>query len=78
MRDSAGKEIDQLIGLMAKLPGLGPRSARRGCGCTARSDRRCDRRPGVPAQHVAGGVSDTDDTRPEGAGGVVGELLRHS
>jgi recombination protein RecR len=29
MSDSAGKEIDQLIGLMAKLPGLGPRSARR-------------------------------------------------
>ncbi|OUS07636.1 recombination protein RecR [Rhodobacterales bacterium 52_120_T64] len=29
MPDSAGKEIDQLIGLMAKLPGLGPRSARR-------------------------------------------------
>jgi len=29
MSDSASKEIDQLIGLMAKLPGLGPRSARR-------------------------------------------------
>lgn len=29
MSGSAGKEIDQLIGLMAKLPGLGPRSARR-------------------------------------------------
>jgi len=29
MSESAGKEIDQLIGLMAKLPGLGPRSARR-------------------------------------------------
>ncbi|MGE4611150.1 MAG: recombination mediator RecR [Paracoccaceae bacterium] len=29
MSDSAGKEIDQLISLMAKLPGLGPRSARR-------------------------------------------------
>ena len=29
MSSSAGKEIDQLIGLMAKLPGLGPRSARR-------------------------------------------------
>lgn len=29
MTDNAGKEIDQLIGLMAKLPGLGPRSARR-------------------------------------------------
>ncbi len=29
MSDSAGKEIDQLIGLMAKLPGFGPRSARR-------------------------------------------------
>jgi len=29
MSDSAGKEIDQLIALMAKLPGLGPRSARR-------------------------------------------------
>ena len=29
MSGSAGKEIDQLISLMAKLPGLGPRSARR-------------------------------------------------
>ena len=29
MADSAGKEIDRLIDLMAKLPGLGPRSARR-------------------------------------------------
>ncbi|MEL7463040.1 MAG: recombination mediator RecR [Pseudomonadota bacterium] len=27
--DSAGKEIERLIDLMAKLPGLGPRSARR-------------------------------------------------
>jgi len=27
--DSGGKEIDRLIGLMAKIPGLGPRSARR-------------------------------------------------
>ena len=29
MADSGGKEIDRLIDLMAKLPGLGPRSARR-------------------------------------------------
>jgi len=29
MADSAGKEIDRLIELMARLPGLGPRSARR-------------------------------------------------
>jgi len=29
MGDRAGKEIERLIGLMAKLPGLGPRSARR-------------------------------------------------
>ncbi|MBB5516106.1 recombination protein RecR [Rubricella aquisinus] len=29
MSDGAGKEIEQLIALMAKLPGLGPRSARR-------------------------------------------------
>jgi len=29
MADSAGQEIDRLIDLMAKLPGLGPRSARR-------------------------------------------------
>ncbi len=29
MTDSGGKEIDRLIGLMAKIPGLGPRSARR-------------------------------------------------
>jgi len=29
VNDTAGKEIDRLIGLMAKLPGLGPRSARR-------------------------------------------------
>lgn len=29
MNDTAGKEIERLIGLMAKLPGLGPRSARR-------------------------------------------------
>jgi recombination protein RecR len=29
MSDGAGKEIEQLITLMAKLPGLGPRSARR-------------------------------------------------
>lgn len=29
MTDGAGKEIEQLITLMAKLPGLGPRSARR-------------------------------------------------
>ncbi len=29
MADSAGKEIDRLIELMAKMPGLGPRSARR-------------------------------------------------
>lgn len=29
MSDNAGKEIDRLIGLMAKIPGLGPRSARR-------------------------------------------------
>ena len=29
MNEPAGKEIDRLIDLMAKLPGLGPRSARR-------------------------------------------------
>ena len=29
MSDGGGKEIDRLIDLMAKLPGLGPRSARR-------------------------------------------------
>ncbi len=29
MNDGAGKEIDRLIELMSKLPGLGPRSARR-------------------------------------------------
>ncbi|MEE9454418.1 MAG: recombination mediator RecR [Paracoccaceae bacterium] len=29
MSENGGKEIDQLISLMAKLPGLGPRSARR-------------------------------------------------
>ncbi len=29
MADSAGKEIDRLIELMAKMPGIGPRSARR-------------------------------------------------
>lgn len=29
MSDTAGKEIERLIELMAKLPGLGPRSARR-------------------------------------------------
>ncbi len=29
MSNNGGKEIDQLISLMAKLPGLGPRSARR-------------------------------------------------
>lgn len=29
MSDGAGKEIERLISLMAKLPGLGPRSARR-------------------------------------------------
>lgn len=29
MADSGGKEIDRLIDLMAKIPGLGPRSARR-------------------------------------------------
>lgn len=29
MNDAAGKEIERLIDVMAKLPGLGPRSARR-------------------------------------------------
>ena len=29
MASSAGPEIERLIGLLAKLPGLGPRSARR-------------------------------------------------
>ena len=29
MAASAGPEIERLIGLLAKLPGLGPRSARR-------------------------------------------------
>ena len=29
MAGSAGPEIERLIGLLAKLPGLGPRSARR-------------------------------------------------
>lgn len=29
MSDGAGREIEQLIALMARLPGLGPRSARR-------------------------------------------------
>lgn len=29
MNDAAGKEIERLINVMAKLPGLGPRSARR-------------------------------------------------
>ena len=29
MAASAGPEIERLIGLLAKLPGMGPRSARR-------------------------------------------------
>ena len=55
MSQTAGPEIDRLIQLLAKLPGLGPRSARR-AALQLIKDRRRLMVPLADALHAAAGT----------------------